>query len=256
MVPVARQSNLTGRGVMTAMHSSTDPNEVIWDRNSQYDGPGTVDPPKPGSGLQERIKDALEHGTDSYRDIDNGFGGGAGHDGNGSPQIRDWTDPNFKVKKDGPDYSAMVDHIGGGKKRSNKPKNYYEAPLASKYGFNKATAYQEALANTAYRREMADMRKAGLNPSVIYGDHNTSGAGSSIYPRENSSGGSGGSGYSRRSGGGRRSGNYLFSGGAYYGIMAAAALIATAATKNVGAGMAAAGITGTALKALNGFFGK
>lgn len=136
--------------------------------------------------------------------------------------------------------------------------DYYEAPISKKYGFNKTTAYQEALANTAYRREMEDMRKAGLNPSVIYGSHNTSGAYSHIYPEvdppassngNHSSGGSGGSG--RRYGRGN-SGKYLFSGSAYYGIMAAAGVATAAITHNVGAGMAAAGLAGTAMKALNG----
>lgn len=140
--------------------------------------------------------------------------------------------------------------------------DYYEAPIAKHYGFSKTTAYQEALANTAYRREMADMRKAGLNPSVIYGSHNTSGAESNIFPREDFaessfgsfSGGSSG-GYGRRSRGGN-SGKYAFSGGAYYGIMAGVGAITAMATHNVGAGMAAAGLAGTALKALNGFLKK
>ncbi len=133
--------------------------------------------------------------------------------------------------------------------------DYYEAPLAEKYGFGKATAYQEALANTAHRREMEDMRKAGLNPSVIYGSHSPNGADSSIYPREASSGSSGGSGgsggYRRRTG---RSSNYAFSGAAYYGLMFAAGALTAAITKNVGAGMAASGLAATAMKALNGFF--
>ncbi len=141
---------------------------------------------------------------------------------------------------------------------AKKNLDYYEAPLAKLYGFNKSTAYQEALANTAYRREMNDMRKAGLNPSVIYGDHNTSGAYSNIYPEVdqpapsygNHSGGSGGSG--RRHGRGN-SGKYVFSGGAYYGIMAAIGTATAVATHNVGAGMAAAGLAGTAMKAINGF---
>lgn len=144
--------------------------------------------------------------------------------------------------------------------------DYYEAPIAEKYGFSKTTAYQEALANTAYRREMEDMRKAGLNPSVIYGSHNTSGADSNILPRDDFayldygdyggySGSHGGkSGYRSRSRG--NSGKYLFSGGSYYGIMAGVGAITAIATRNVGAGMAAAGIAGTAMKALNGFLKK
>lgn len=151
------------------------------------------------------------------------------------------------------------DGSGGSEPMSAKQSlDYYEAPITELYGFNKETAYQEALANTAYRREMNDMRKAGLNPSVIYGSHNSSGADSNILPRSDSgyggSGGSGGSG--RRSRGSGNSGKYVFSGGAYYGIMAGVGAITAMATHNVGAGMAAAGLAGTAMKALNGFLKK
>lgn len=139
---------------------------------------------------------------------------------------------------------------------ARKSWDYYEAPLAEKYGFGKATAYQEALANTSYRREMEDMRRAGLNPSVIYGSHSSSGADSNIYPREGSSGGSGGSGGSGRRYRGGNSGKYVFSGGAYYGAMFAAGTVAAIATHNAGVGMAVAGLTGTALKAINGFLKK
>lgn len=147
----------------------------------------------------------------------------------------------------GPKYRSSRSS-GGSSARSAL--DYYEAPLAEYYGFGKETAYQEAMANTAYRREIADMRKAGLNPSVIYGDHNTSGAATDVYPR----GGSGGSGGSGRRYGRGKSGNYLFSGGAYYGLMAAVGAATTLATHNVGAGMAASAMAGTAMKALNGFF--
>ena len=142
---------------------------------------------------------------------------------------------------------------------AKKSWDYYEAPLAEKYGFGKETAYQEALANTAFRREMNDMRKAGINPSVYYGSHSSSGAESNIYPRDAASGGSSGyggsGGYSRRSRGGN-SGKYAFSGGAYYGIMAAAGTVAAIATHNAGVGMATAGLVGTAMKAINGFLKK
>lgn len=153
----------------------------------------------------------------------------------------------------GPAYVSSSGSSGSSGSSSRKI-DYYEAPITAKYGFSKETAYQEALANTAYRREMADMRKAGLNPSVIYGSHNSSGAATNIYPH--SSGSSGSSGFSGRSVSRGNSGKTAISGGLYYGAMAAVSAITAIATKNVGAGMMAGSIAGTALKALNGFLAK
>lgn len=45
----------------------------------------------------------------------------------------------------------------------NKPE-YINAALAKAYGMDVATAYQEALANTAHQREIKDLQAAGLNP--------------------------------------------------------------------------------------------
>ena len=223
-----------------------------------------------GTGLQSVIRDAMINGTGSYRDIDNAFSAG-GHDGNGSVQSSVVNNGTVKTsvskRKSSRKSSKKSVHSGGSSGDSSSPLfssasqafDYYEAPIAEKYGFSRETAYQEALANTAYRREMEDMRKAGLNPSVIYGSHNTSGADSSIYPTDTytpvSYAGSGSGGSGRRSRGGN-SGKYVFSGGAYYGIMAGVGAVTAIATGNVGAGMAAAGLAGTALKALNGFFKK
>ncbi len=212
--------------------------------------------------LGERFKSASAAGV--YRDIDNAFSAG-GQDGNGSPQSGTGiysNSPSTSAKKirkpRSPRTSGGSGGSSGSKSTSAKEEfHYYEAPLAEMYGFSPETAYQEALANTAIRREMNDMRKAGLNPSVIYGSHNSSGASSGIIPRQSSSsGGSGGGGGYRRRSGGANSGKYLFSGGAYYGVMFAAGAITAAATKSVGAGMAAAGLAGTAMKAINGIFKK
>ncbi len=247
----------------------TSASAMMWDRGSAYSGVGTLKVPKRGSSVKATIRDAMINGTSSYRDIDNAFSAG-GYDGTGSLQsakslvdIKSSSGTKPSSKRSPLSSAGSSGGFSGGSSVSTpfpmETFDYYEAPIAEKFGFNKTTAYQEALANTAYRREMNDMRKAGLNPSVIYGNHNTNGAYSNIYPEEDvpassyGSHSSGGSGGSRRRYRGGKSGKYAFSGAAYYGIMAAAGAVTAVATKNVGAGMAAAGLVGTGLKALNGF---
>ena len=157
----------------------------MWYRGSEYSGVGTANGYIPPAGTSAR----------------KAFDRRKAQGGTGTPgSVRDRLQGNY----DSPLNDAVDDILDGDKPRPpakhGHPDNsarqmwsYYEAPIAEYYGFGKETAYQEALANTAYRREMTDMKKAGLNPSVIYGAHNSSGADSSIIPRSSSGGGGGGS---------------------------------------------------------------
>lgn len=54
--------------------------------------------------------------------------------------------------------------------------SYVDAPYAQMYGMDVSTAYQEALANTAYQRKVKDLKAAGLNPVLGY-----SGAGAASF---------------------------------------------------------------------------
>ena len=110
-----------------------------------------------------------------------------------------------------------------------KEVEFINADLAKHYGMSKATAYQEALLNTSYQREVQDMKAAGLNPAVMYSGGRASGSDTSLYPSEKRSGGGGSS---RRRSGGSSSNAKLFSTSAYAAIQAIGGLIGLGATKN------------------------
>lgn len=157
----------------------------------------------------------------------------------------------------GPTYSELTADKGGSQPQTF---DYLDAPWSSAYGMSKETAYAEAMENTAYRRSVADMQKAGLNPAVIFGAGNGYTAGSPSYISSARSGGSGSGG----SGSGRRSGSRsskssnngkLFSGSAYSIISALGGIVGAAATHSAGGYWIGTSLAQGAMSALNAFSG-
>lgn len=72
----------------------------------------------------------------------------------------------------------------------NKPE-YINADLAKAYGMDVATAYQEALANTAHQREIKDLQAAGLNPVLSARYSGASGVSGASVMQSSSRSGSG-----------------------------------------------------------------
>lgn len=130
--------------------------------------------------------------------------------------------------------------------------DYLDAPWASAYGMSKETAYSEAMENTAYRRSVADMQKAGLNPATIFGAGNGYTAGSPGYIRSQSSGSGGGSG-SRRSRGSSRSSGRFFSSSAYSILSTLGGIVGASATHSAGGYWIGASLTQGAMNAIDAF---
>lgn len=140
-------------------------------------------------------------------------------------------------------------YVSSGGSAASPELDYYQAALASHYGMDASTAYQEALSNTSYQRSVQDMLNAGLNPAALFAAGRVSGAQGVGYATQL------GSGFVPSSGGGGSArSKYVFGKGLYQALQVVGGGLAVAATKHASSYFAGQSAAKGIMQAINGLF--